>query len=69
MVLFEGRYSGILVPDRHFISLKKDFSNFEEVLHKLRDHKFLQAMADRTYEEIALNPKYSYQTFVEKVDL
>lgn len=68
MVLFEGKYSGILEPDRHYIPLKKDFSNFEDVLDRLRDHAGLQAMADRTYEEIALNPIYSYQHFVKRID-
>ena len=68
MVLFEGEYSGVLEPERHFIALKKDFSNFEDVVSKLRDHFFLQAMADRTYEEVALDRQWSYQSFIEKVD-
>ena len=29
MVLFEGNYSNILVPNRHLFFLKKDFSNFQ----------------------------------------
>ena len=68
MILFEGNYSGILKADRHFIPLKKDFSNFEEVLRKLRDNLFLQKMADRTYKEIALNDRYSYKSFIKKID-
>ncbi|CAM8635950.1 hypothetical protein MCEMIEM13_00282 [Comamonadaceae bacterium] len=68
MVLFEGAYSGVLVPERHFIPLKKDFSNFDDVLDKLRDHAYLQALADRTYQEVALNEEYSYRTFIQKID-
>ena len=68
MILFEGRYSDILEPDRHFIKLKKDFSNFDRVMDKLKDHEFLQNMADRTYQEIALNETWSYKTFIKKVD-
>jgi hypothetical protein len=68
MVLFEGRYSGILVPDRHYIALKKDFSNFEEVIAKIKDHDYLQKMSERTYEEIARNKKYSYESFVLHID-
>ena len=30
-VLFEGRYSGVLEPMVHYIPLKKDFSNLDEV--------------------------------------
>jgi hypothetical protein len=68
MVLFEGNYSNVLVPGRHFIVLKKDFSNFKEVVEKIRDHDYLQQMADRTYQEVALNPQWSYQEFIRVID-
>jgi hypothetical protein len=68
MVLFEGKYSSVLVPGRHFISLKKDFSNFDEVLAKLKDHAYLQELADRTYREVALDPRWSYGAFIQQVD-
>ncbi len=68
MILFEGAYSGILKPWKHYIPLKKDFSNFDEVLSVLKDNVFLQKMADRTFEEIALNPEYSYETFIKYFD-
>jgi hypothetical protein len=68
MVLFEGAYSGVLEPERHFVVLKKDFSNFDDVAFKLRDHASLQAMADRTYEEVAMNPRWSYRSFIQQVD-
>jgi hypothetical protein len=68
MVLFEGKYSGVLVPDRHFIVLKKDFSNFDEVIDKLKNHEYLQNLANTTYEEVALNPKWSYKTFIQYID-
>jgi hypothetical protein len=68
MVLFEGNYSGVLVPERHFIVLKKDFSNFADVLVKLKDHAYLQELADRTYREVALDPRWSYEAFIGYVD-
>ena len=68
MILFEGDYSGILKPDRHFIPLKKNFSNFDEVLGKLADTNALQAMADRTYAEVAANTRYHYSAFIEIID-
>lgn len=63
MVLYEGEYSGILLPWRHFIPLKKDFSNFEEVLAAIRDPQRMQQMADDTFNEVAMNPAYSYERF------
>ena len=68
MLLFEGEYSGILKPWEHYIPLKKDFSNFEEVLLALKDDSFLQKIADRAFEEIALNSAYSYEMFIENFD-
>lgn len=68
MVLFEGNYSGVLVPERHFIVLKKDFSNLSDVLAKLKDHAYLQELADRTYLEVALEPRWSYEAFIRSVD-
>jgi hypothetical protein len=68
MVLFEGKYSGILKPNKHFIPLKKDFSNFDDVVKKIRNYSYLQKMADRVYNDIALNPKYSYKSFIKKID-
>ena len=68
LVLYEGEYSGILKPDRHYISLKKDYSNIDEVLEQIKDTRYLQKMVDIAYEEIALNSKYSYKNFIEKLD-
>jgi hypothetical protein len=69
MVLYEGEYSGVLKPWRHFIPLRKDFGNFDDVLRAIRDIAGLQSMVDRAYEEIALNAKYSYRQFVEQFDV
>jgi hypothetical protein len=68
MVLYEGEYSKILQPGRHFVPLRKDFSNFPQVLEALRDTAALQRMVDCTYEEVARNPAYSYRTFVRRFD-
>jgi hypothetical protein len=68
MVLFEGTYSGILSPWDHYIPLKKNFSNFQEVAAALRDDDGLQRMVDRTYLEIARNPRNSYRQFIEEFD-
>ena len=68
MLLYEGRYSGILTPGRHYISLKKDFSNFDSVLNVLRNTEKMQEIADCAYNEIACNETYSYKAFIRHVD-
>lgn len=68
MVLYEGEYSGVLRPHRHYVPLRKDFGNFPEVAAALRDTRLLQRMADCAYEEVARNPAYSYRSFVSVFD-
>src|SRR5262249_40186477 len=36
-VLIEGEYSGVLQPWRHYIPVKKDFSNVADVIRALQD--------------------------------
>lgn len=68
LVLFEGRYSDVLKPGAHFIVLKKDFSNIDEVLSKLHDDAFLEAMTERAYGDIIGSERYTYKAFVQLVD-
>lgn len=67
-ILYEGHYSGVLEPWRHYVPLKKDHSNMEEVVAILNDHERLAQIITTAYLEIAINPKYSYKTFVQMVD-
>ncbi|KCV61283.1 glycosyltransferase, group 1 family protein [Bordetella bronchiseptica 99-R-0433] len=68
LILFEGDYSGVVRPDEHYIPLKKDFSNIDEVLEKLADDAYLQAMTDRAHRDVVESQRYSYRQFVEGVD-
>lgn len=68
LVLFEGTYSNIIIPDVHFIPLKKDFSNVQEVLQKVTDDVYLENMTERAYNDIILSQKYSYKSFVDQFD-
>jgi hypothetical protein len=68
LVLFEGRYSGVLEPGKHFLPLKKDFSNVDEVLAKLHDDTFLEALTERAYQDIIGSGRYTYQAFIGLVD-
>jgi len=68
LILFEGTYSGILEPWKHYIPLKKDGSNLDEVFTLLHDENYIDKMVETAYEEIIASDKYSYRTFVEMVD-
>ena len=49
-VLFEGRYSGYFEPDVHYIPLRKDLADLDDVLRKLRDAGYCRKLADNAYE-------------------
>ncbi|MGH7321322.1 MAG: hypothetical protein ACRELA_17080, partial [Candidatus Rokuibacteriota bacterium] len=68
MILYEGEYSGILVPGRHYVPLKKDHSNVAEVVAVLRDLERAQAVVDRAFREVVADPRFSYRAFVAQVD-
>jgi hypothetical protein len=68
LVLFPGEYEGIIEPDRHYIPLQKDFSNFGEVVERLRDVAALERMTDVAFEEIIRSERYSIARFVERFD-
>lgn len=60
-VLVEGHYNGIFQPDRHYIPLKQDYSNLDEVLLKIRDYRYIEQIAEQAYKDIYLSRKYTYQ--------
>lgn len=68
LVLFEGSYSDVVMPDVHFIPLKKDGSNLENVFKLLADGAYVDAMAEQAYQDIIVSGRYSYNSFVRLVD-
>ena len=68
LVMFEGSYSGVVEPWKHYIPLKKDFSNVDDVLSKVTDDEYLQAIAERAYAHVIESGQHSYRRFVEGFD-
>ena len=68
-VLYEGSYSNILIPNKHYIELKKDFSNINEVLSLIEDHNYCQKIANNAYEDIVVKEHFTYKNFINKVML
>ena len=67
-ILFEGRYSGVLEPMRHYIPLKKDFSNFDEVLALFRDPGVRRTLTDNAHVDLIESGRYSYRSFIRSFD-
>jgi hypothetical protein len=66
-ILVEGQYNEILIPGIHFIELKKDFSNLDIVIERIKEDKDRQEIIDRAYRDIVESGKYNYRNFVKFV--
>jgi hypothetical protein len=67
MILYEGSYSGILQPWRHYVPLKKDHSNMAEVVASLRDPSQWHTIVSRAYQEVACDPRWGYSSLSRSV--
>jgi len=63
MVMFPGEYSGVCKSDIHYIPLEKDFTNFDDVILKLKNNDYLQELADRTYNDLIASNLFSQHIF------
>ena len=68
MILYDGEYSGRLVPWRHYVPLRKDHSNFGEVAATLRDADLTRDITERAYREVALAEHNSFRHMVAEFD-
>ncbi|MEI7492976.1 MAG: hypothetical protein WCJ92_00035 [Alphaproteobacteria bacterium] len=51
-IMYPGRYNDILKPNENYLELKKDHSNIDYIIEKLKDKKFIKAVTDRTYDYV-----------------
>ena len=68
LVLFEGNYSGIVKPHIHYIPLKKDFSNVEEVLGHLMNDEYVEELTECAHSDIIKSGQYSYRKLINNLD-
>lgn len=68
LILYPGKYRGILEPDRHYIPLARDGSNIPEIMSMLCDTDALQALVDRTHEEVLGRKDLTMQFYISKID-
>lgn len=62
-ILLPGRYNGILKEGIHYISVKEDYSDIDEVMSKVNSQR--ENIVNQAYEDIVLSGRYSYSTFVK----
>jgi len=67
-ILFEGSYSGIMQAGTHYIALRKDFANFDEVVHTFRDGDQRARIVANARRDLIESERYSYREFVRGFD-
>lgn len=67
-IMFEGTYSGIFHPWKHYVPLKRDFSNFKEIETILHDEKRRTEIVENAYRDIIHSPRFWIEHFVEQFD-
>ncbi len=67
-LLYEGEYSSIFHPFKHFLPLKRDLSNLEDLVEQGLDPGFASEMNQRVLAEIVHDPKNSFSAFVSRFD-
>ncbi len=68
MVMHEGDYADILQPGKHYIPVRKDYSNIDEVINQMRDEKYCHQISQQAYRDLVASGEYSYRTFIRRFD-
>jgi len=66
-ILVEGEYAGILEPWKHYIPLKRDLSNIDDVLQLTKDEDLRSRIIESAYRDVVASGAYTYRRFVERV--
>ena len=63
-VLIEGSYNGILRPGEHYIELRRDFSNLDDVLDLIESDSERARLTEAAYRDIVASGEYTYERLV-----
>jgi hypothetical protein len=67
-MLVEGEYDGILRAGEHYLAIRLDLANLDEVLAMARDHALLDRIADQAYNEVFRQRKLTYAAPATAID-
>ena len=57
-ILFEGEYNGHFKAGEHYIALKKDFSNFDDVMAQFNNHVYCKEIVENAYKLVVEEFRY-----------
>lgn len=64
-ILIEGDYNGILEPGKHYIELRRDFSNLNQVLDLVKEDSLRERITSNAYKDIVESGRYTYREMVK----
>lgn len=67
-IMYEGEFQGIFKPWIHYVPLKRDYSNIDDVVRVIVDEEKRKEIVEAAYKDIIMNDLYSFETFVCKFD-
>jgi hypothetical protein len=65
-VLLEGAYRGFVQPGVHYIELKRDYSNIEDVFAQMANTESVREVVAATRRDLVDNPFFRYSHLVER---
>jgi hypothetical protein len=60
-LLIEGAYNGILEPDQHYIAVKRDLSNIDDAIRRLKDDNYRTTIAENAYQHVMTAHTYAHR--------
>jgi hypothetical protein len=66
-VLVEGEFNGVLEPGVHYIPLKRDLSNVDDVIATVVDDSCRETMVERAHADVVSSGRWTYAGFVAHV--
>lgn len=60
-IMFAGRYNDILLADRHYLALDKDFGNLEDVMQRFSDMGVRRTITEEAYAYVTATHTYAHR--------
>lgn len=67
-VMYEGRYSGALRADEHYIALKKNLSNVDDVIARFREPDVRREITENAHRDLIASGEFGYERFIAGFD-
>jgi hypothetical protein len=67
-ILVEGEYNGVLEPGRHYLSLRGDYSNLDDLLDVVAADRGREELVAAAYRDVVASERWTYRALAEAVE-